>query len=105
MFHYTSIMKEQDECPLLLCYSRGNGTGKALIQTKCMYAFITNQNVGKTTALKMAMSIYGVTEENGNSPGTSPSSLLMQAATTTLPLGLLQLIQVSIMSCMLWLIL
>ena len=43
--------------------------------------------IGKTTALRIALSIYGVLVENSNSPHTSASSLVAQSVMTTLPLG------------------
>ena len=37
--------------------------------------------------MKIALSLFGVLEENGNSSKTSASSLLMQTALGTLPVG------------------
>ena len=37
--------------------------------------------------MKIALSLFGALEENGNSPKTSASSLLMQTALGTLPIG------------------
>lgn len=87
LFHYQVIMEEQDECPLVLCYSRGNGTGtySNLFEPIIKICF---PSTGKTTALRVALSVYGVVEENGNSHKTSAASISVQAALTTLPLGL-----------------
>ena len=35
IFHYQSVLNQQDECPLILCYSHSNGTG--------MIIFMNNQ--------------------------------------------------------------
>ena len=37
-FHYTSLLEIQDECPLILCYSKTSGTGKNVtMNTKIFY--------------------------------------------------------------------
>jgi len=46
-----------------------------------------NVAIGKTTALQIALSLYGAVEENGNSQKTSASSLLLQTGLGTLPIG------------------
>ena len=34
-FHYTSVLTTQDECPLILCYSKESGTG--MLSNKTLY--------------------------------------------------------------------
>lgn len=39
LFHYEGIIEQQDECPLILCYSSGNGTGKFLAPFIIVYTY------------------------------------------------------------------
>ena len=85
LFYYEYIKEQQSSCPLILCYSASCGTGMyAKHKNNCDFSSIL---AGKTTAMKIALSLFGALEENGNSPKTSASSLLMQTALGTLPIG------------------
>jgi len=50
--------------------------------------FTTDMIAGKTTALRIALSLYGTMEENINSQKMSASSLLLQTGLGTLPIGM-----------------
>ena len=70
LFHYETIREQKDACPLIMCYSSSCGTGKNLCISLVIYIYVFARP-GKTTALRIALSIYGALEESGNSPKTS----------------------------------
>ena len=92
VFHYESLLDIQDECPLILCYSRQSGTGiwkldifyLAMFEL-CLYACINI--LGKSTSLRNALSLFGAHEVNICGPDTPAAAIVSQAAATTVPLG------------------
>ena len=96
-FHYESILQIQDECPLFLCFSRESGTGKSPTHT-CMYMLFYrchNYNccilscVGKSTSLRVALSLYGVHNQHVHGPDSNAAAVMTKACSTTIPLGML----------------
>jgi len=83
LFHYQSICEQQDTCPLVLCYSTSCGTG----MNSLLMSVNHSGYIGKTTALQIALSIYGTLKQNINNHKTSSSSLLLQAALGSIPIG------------------
>ena len=102
-FHYEAIMNIQDECPLILCYSRESGTGitykimqKFILQCICdcvVLEFLTQYIIhfliiiGKSTSLKNALSLFGAHLNNIHAPNTPLAAIVSQASMTTVPLG------------------
>ena len=111
-FHYESILQIQDECPLFLCFSRESGTGKSPTHTCICYStdviiiiavFCHVHSVGKSTSLRVALSLYGVHNQHVHGPDSNAAAVMAKACSTTIPLGMLHdcthLIIIKIMNC------
>lgn len=90
-FHFQTIHDQQDECPIILLYSKSSGTGLYMpfLLYQCMAMESWNRcisdTIGKSTTLKNIMAIFGV--EQIYLPKTTESDIMEQAANTTIPLG------------------
>ena len=102
--HYETVMGMVDCCPIVLAYSKESGTGVShtiwyllFVDIDCSSVctkktwqlwkkFLPMHSSGKTTALKMALSLYGIFTCLGGK--STLASITNRAAIATIPIGL-----------------